>query len=120
MLWESESIPAIPRLIPMARISRKQVDAQAVTLNRILGLPEQTYVLQEDGTYLAQIGCIHICSQNGTNNIYQMANKSGGCRALVVGLTISEVYLWLNAAIGGAQLMQNQIGTAKVKLPGEN
>ena len=104
----------------MARISHKQADAQAVTLNRILGLPEQTYLLQEDGTYLAQIGCIHICSQNGTNNVYQMSNKSGGVQGLAYGLTLAEVYLWLNAAIGGAQLMQNQISTAKVKLPGEN
>ena len=67
--------------------------------------------MQEDGTYLAQIGCIHIVSQNGTNNIYQMASTSGGCLALVVGLTINEVYLWLNAAIGGAQLMQNRTNT---------
>ena len=92
----------------MTRISRKQVDAQAVTLNRILGLPEDTYTLQADGTYLAQIGCIHICSQNGTNNVYQMANKSGGCCALAVGLTMGEVYLWLTAAVNGAQLAQKR------------
>ena len=100
-----------PRFQTMARITRKQADAQAVTLNGILGLPADTYTLQSDGTYLAQIGCIHICSQNGTNNIYQMANKSGGCRALAVGLTIGEVSLWLTAAIGGAQLAQGGLNT---------
>ena len=90
----------------MARITRKQADEMARILNNQLGLPVEPYAQNEAGEYRAQIGCIHICSQNGTNNVYQMDNKSGGCRGLAYGLTMGECYLWLQAAVEGARQAQ--------------
>ena len=81
------------------RITRKMSDKQAERLNWLLGTPEQPY---KDGK--AQVGCIHIVSQNGTNNIYQMDNEAGGCKGLAYGLKQSEVYLWLTAAQAGINL----------------
>ena len=78
------------------RITRKLCDMSAKALNESLKLPTEPYV---DG--YAQIGCIHIVSQNGTNNIYQMDNKHGGCRALAIGLSLREVDDWLRAANAG-------------------
>lgn len=78
------------------RITRKICDLSAKALNESLKLPTEPYV---DGE--AQIGCIHIVSQNGTNNIYQMDNKHGGCRGLAIGLSLREADDWLRAANSG-------------------
>jgi len=89
----------------MSRITRKIADESARRLNTILGLPTETYTLDEQSNkYVAQIGCIHICSQNGTNNIYQLENEAGGCKGLAYGLTLSECNDWLNAAMVGIML----------------
>lgn len=89
----------------MERITAKQTDALARILCRELGLPEETYVLNKTtGRYEAQIGCIHICSQNGTNNVYQISNDAGGCKGLAYGLTMREAYNWLAAALEGVRL----------------
>ena len=89
----------------MARITRKQADILATRLNSMLSRPEECYQLEETtGKYVAQIGCIHICAQNGTHNIYELDNAAGGCRGLAYGLTIRECYDWLQAACEGVQL----------------
>ena len=89
----------------MARITRKQADILATRLNTMLGRPEECYLMDETtGKYVAQIGCIHISAQNGTHNIYELANAAGGCRGLAHGLTIRECYDWLQAACEGVQL----------------
>ena len=88
------------------RITRKQADEMARILNNQLGLPVETYAQNEAGEYKAQIGCIHICSQNGTNNVYQLSNEAGGCRGLAYGLTLREAYQWLQAAVEGARQAQ--------------
>ena len=91
----------------MTRATRKQADEMAAILCNTLGLPCQPYQLNpETGRQEAQIGCIHICSQNGTNNVYQMDNAAGGCRGLAYGLTLRETYDWLSAATEGARLAQ--------------
>ena len=91
----------------MARITRKQADTIAARLNAMLGRPEDCYVLDEDtGRYVAQIGCIHVCAQNGTHNVYELSNAAGGCRGLAYGLTIRETYDWLQAACEGVRLAQ--------------
>jgi len=90
----------------MARITRQQADAQAQTLNRLLGLPVDCYELAADGRYEAQVGCIHICAQNGTHTIYQLSNEAGACRGLAYGLSVREAYEWLSAAIEGVRLAQ--------------
>lgn len=89
----------------MARITRKMADDRARILNEMLGLPPECY-LKDPVTdqYIAQIGCIHISAQNGTHNIYQMDNESGGCKGLSYGLTIRECYEWFGAAIEGVRL----------------
>ena len=89
----------------MNRITRKQADEMARILNRSLALPVEPY-LQNPVTaqYVAQIGCIHICGQNGTNTICQMENLSGGVRGMAYGLTLREAYDWLSAAIEGVRL----------------
>ena len=89
----------------MTRISRKMADSRANTLNEMLGLPTECY-LKDPVTdrYIAQIGCIHICAQNGTHNINQLSNESGGCKGLAYGLTIRECYDWFSAAIEGVRL----------------
>ena len=92
----------------MDRITRKQVDKTAERLNGMLGLPIEPYALDEtSGRYVAQLGCIHIDSQNGTNNIYQLANDAGGCVGLSYGLTLREADNWLKAAMAGIQLDRN-------------
>ena len=89
----------------MNRIARKQADEMARILNNYLSLPVEPYELNDEtGRYEAQIGCIHICSQNGTNTVYQMSNEAGGCRGLAYGLTIRECYEWLSAAVEGVRL----------------
>ena len=96
----------------MARITRKLADQSARRLNEILGLPTECYRKNEQtGRYDSQIGCIHICSQNGTNNIYQMFNEAGGCKALAVGLTVRECNDWLNAAMAGIMLDRSAAST---------
>lgn len=93
----------------MTRITRKHVEESARRLNAILGLPTETYVLnKESGRYEAQLGCIHLCSQNGAHNIYQMDNASGGCKGLAYGLTLREANDWLNAAMVGLALMRDR------------
>ena len=89
----------------MNRITRKQADEMARRLNGMLGLPIETYALDEtSGRYVSQIGCIHIVAQNGTHNVYQMANDVGGVKGLAYGVTLREAYDWLNAAMVGIQL----------------
>jgi hypothetical protein len=89
----------------MNRITRKQADEMARRLNGMLGLPIETYVLDEtSGRYVSQIGCIHIVAQSGTHNIYQIANDAGGCTGLVYGVTLREANDWLNAAMVGIRL----------------
>jgi hypothetical protein len=89
----------------MDRITRKHVDESARRLNEMLGLPTETYLLDESsGRYVAQIGCIHICAQNNTNNVYQLANEAGGCQGLAYGLTLRECNDWFNAAMVGIRL----------------
>ena len=89
----------------MARITRKQADILAARLNSMLSRPEECYLLDETTCqYVAQIGCIHICAQGGTHNIYELANSAGGCRGLAYGLTIRECYDWLQAACEGVRL----------------
>lgn len=89
----------------MQRITRQQAETMARRLNESLGLPVECYLKEESsGKYVAQIGCIHIVSQNGTNNIYRLSNESGGCQGLAYGLTIRECYEWLSAALVGVQL----------------
>jgi hypothetical protein len=91
----------------MSRVTRKQADEMAVILNNTLALPVAPYALNpETGRQEAQVGCIHICSQNGTNNVYQLDNAAGGCRGLAYGLTLREAYDWLSAAVEGARLAQ--------------
>ena len=89
----------------MARINRKHVDGMARRLNELLGLPTDTYVLNEEtGRYEAQIGCIHVCGENGGNSVYQLSNEAGGCKGLAYGLSTREAYEWLSAAATGAQM----------------
>ena len=89
----------------MSRITRKQADEMARILNNCLALPVEPYLLNPvSGHYESQIGCIHICGQNGTNNVYQVDNAAGGCRGLAYGLTVREAYEWLSAAIEGVRL----------------
>ena len=94
----------------MNRITRKQADEMARILNNSLSLPVEPYELNEEtGMYEARIGCIHICSKSGTNNIHQMSNDAGGVRGLAYGLTVREAYEWLSAALEGVRLA-NQHG----------
>lgn len=87
------------------RISAKQADEMARILCNALSLPTEPYALNKTtGKYEAQIGCIHICSQNGTNNVYQVSNEAGGCRGLAYGLTLREAYNWISAALEGVRL----------------
>ena len=89
----------------MNRITRKQADEMARILNNSLSLPVEAYALNEEtGRYEAQVGCIHVCSQNGANNIHQMSNAAGGVRGLAYGLTMREAYEWLSAAVEGVRL----------------
>ena len=89
----------------MTRITRKQADEMARILNNSLSLPVEPYELNEEtGSYEARIGCIHLCNQNGTLNIHQLANEGGGVRALAYGLTVREAYKWLSAALEGVRL----------------
>ena len=89
----------------MARITRKQADTIATRLNAMLGRPEECYLLDETtGQYVAQIGCIHICAQNGAHNIYETVNAGGGVRGLAYGLTKRECHDWLQAACEGVRL----------------
>jgi hypothetical protein len=95
----------------MSRITRKIADESARRLNNILGLPVEPYALDEQsGRYVAQIGCIHICSQNGSNNIYQMDNEAGGCKGLAYGLTLRECNDFFNAMMVGIMLERNSKG----------
>lgn len=95
----------------MSRVTRKQADEMARILNNVLSLPVEPYQQNEEGRYVAQIGCIHICAQNGTHNIYQLDNLAGGCKGLAYGLTIRETYQWLQAAVEGARLAQQLQGS---------
>ena len=89
----------------MPRVTRKQADILATRLNSMLSRPEECYLLDETtGQYVAQIGCIHICAQGVTHNIYELANSAGGCRGLAYWLTIRECYDWLQAACEGVRL----------------
>ena len=89
----------------MTRITRKQAYEMARILNNSLSLPVEAYELNDEtGRYEAQVGCIHICSQNGTNNIHQLSNAAGGVRWLAYGLTVREAYEWLSAAVEGVRL----------------
>ena len=88
----------------MTRITRKQVDNLASILCKELSLPSEPYAKVEDGKFKAQAGCIHINSQNGTNNVYQICNEHGGCSGLAYGLTLRECEIWLQAAITGVRL----------------
>jgi hypothetical protein len=97
----------------MTRITRKQADEMARILNNCLSLPVESYQLNPlSGSYESQIGCIHICGQNGTNNVYQVSNEAGGVRGLAYGLTVREAYEWLSAAVEGVRLAQ-QYGLAQ-------
>lgn len=87
----------------MSRITRKQVDTLAERLCTALNLPEAPYT-EVDGRYEAQVGCIHIISQNGSHNVYQMCNEAGGCRGLAYGLTLRECDTWLRGALEVARL----------------
>ena len=89
----------------MARITKKHVDYSARRLNEILGLPIEPYLQDKTSDrYVAQIGCIHVCSQNNSHNIYQLANEAGGCHGLAYGLSLRECDNWLNAAMVGIRL----------------
>ena len=88
----------------MTRITRKQVDNLASILCRELSLPSEPYAKVEGGKFKAQVGCIHINSQNATNNVYQICNESGACKGLAYGLTLRECETWLQAAITGVRL----------------
>ena len=93
----------------MTRITRKQVDNLASILCKELSLPSEPYAKTEDGRFKAQIGCIHINSQNGTNNVYQICNENGGCSGLAYGLTLRECETWLQAAITGVGLAKENV-----------
>lgn len=93
----------------MARITRKQVDNLASILCKELSLPSEPYAEVEDGRFKAQIGCIHINSQNATNNVYQICNENGGCRGLAYGLTLRECETWLYGAITGVHLSKENV-----------
>lgn len=93
----------------MTRTTRKQVDNLASILCGELSLPLEPYAKVENGTFKAQVGCIHISSQNSTNNVYQICNENGGCRGLAYGLTLRECETWLQAAITGVRLSKENV-----------
>lgn len=86
------------------RITRAMAETLAVRLNETLNLPIDCYVKNDQGQYVAQIGCIHLLNVYGGYNVCQLVNSAGGVRTLAVGLTAREVYEWLAAALEGVRL----------------
>lgn len=76
------------------RITAKTLDNLARVLSINLGRPELPYV---DGK--AQIGCIHVGNNGYGYSIDCISNDSGGCRGLSNGMTASEAFEWLWAAL---------------------
>ena len=74
------------------RITVKHVESSLESLNTVLGLP----------TVYGEQGHIHLCQQNGYNNIYQQ--EGPGARGLAYGLTLRQAHEWIGAVMQGIQM----------------
>ena len=60
------------------RITQKNLEGFAQTLNEVTGNPTKPYVTGEDGKLVAQIGCYHISYAYGGASLHRMAGEHGG------------------------------------------
>lgn len=88
----------------MNRITQRHVDGCCETLNIVLGRPVASYV---DGK--PQAGNIHADLAYGGVAIHQMSDSGSGTSMLSDRGTKREAWIWLCAAIRGAQLMKDTI-----------
>ena len=63
----------------MQRITRKFLEAQINTLNRMTGNPEEPYRRNEAGKSVANVGNYHLDGAYGGFSLFRMGNESGGC-----------------------------------------
>ena len=63
----------------MQRITRKFLEAQINTLNRMTGNPEEPYRRNEAGKSVANVGNYHLDGAYGGFALYRMVGESGGC-----------------------------------------
>ena len=83
----------------MNRITNKDVEFQLERLNKLTNNPIEYWTDKK-----ANIGNIHTRGQYGYISIMQTVNEGGGVTDLASGLTKSEAYQWLRAAIAGIYL----------------
>lgn len=67
---ESQSMPQ--------RITDKQLDALAKRINEVTGSPLQSWVRDENGKNVAQVGNYHISHAYGGVCLHRMSNTGGG------------------------------------------
>lgn len=84
----------------MNRITQRDLDHAVKVLNVQLGRPAEPWVRENDGTYAAQIGNIHLSGAYGGWQVHEMVGPGGGIRALTSGYESKRtVYGQLNAMI---------------------
>lgn len=60
------------------RITQKHLQSKVDTLNRVLGLPVETYTKVSDAVYKSNVGNIHLDKNIGGWQICQITNDGGG------------------------------------------
>jgi hypothetical protein len=100
----------------MNRISRKHLESQVATINRMLGAPSESYALVGD-RYKANIGNYHIGANTpgdryGTRFCLQQTINEGGGVHVVSGTEVCGAQAFadvLSAMISGIQAAQEAI-----------
>lgn len=94
----------------MQRITRKFLEAQITTLNRITGNPEEPYSRNDDGKAVANKGNYHLDGAYGGFALYRMCNESGGCSDIFSSshMTARKLSDLISAYMAGIYSMQKE------------
>lgn len=89
----------------MQRITDKQLESVVERLNRITNSPLSTYVKDNSGKYIAQIGNYHLSHAYGGVTLHRMHSEGGGVTTpLGCGYTTKrDLYNQLHAFIKGIE-----------------
>lgn len=60
------------------RITRRDLEAAIVLLNRLTGSPAEPYTKGDDGKFRANPGNYHLSGAYGGWNVHRMSNEGGG------------------------------------------
>ena len=90
--------------------TRKDIEAQLLELNRLLGRPERPWVIGKVHGNAANVGNIHLYRDHLGYKIYEMVNTGGGVRDVTYKdlPTRRAVSLWLDGAIYSSQRLNEK------------